>query len=131
MDMKLKTHTTFMNLANDLEQTEYTLNTSKPQYNLMGSEIVAAIIKAKAGARGLATCIAAPECTVAYSQLMEEPQIEQKWQRFQQARTTFFASSEPVIAVARPFEHSVIELRRAIKQARINMGLPGEELGDF
>lgn len=131
MDIKLKTHTTFMNLANDLEATEQKLSTRKPQNNLMRSGVVSAISKAKAGARGLADCIAAPECTVAYSQVIEAPQIHEKWNRFQQARTTYFASAEPVVAVARPFEHSLLELRQAIKQARINMGLPGDDDTDY
>lgn len=131
MDIKLKTHTTFMNLANDLEATEHKLSTSKPRYNLMESDVVSAISKAKAGARGLAICVAAPECTFAYSQIMEEPGIHEKWNRFQQASTTYFASAEPVVAVAKPFEHSLLELRQAIKQARINMGLPGDDDTDY
>jgi len=131
MDLKLKTHTTFMNLAKDLEATEHTLTIQKPQYNMMGSEIVSAIAKAKAGARGLAICVAEPECTFTYSQLMEQPQIQEKWHRFQAARTMYFASAEPVMVVAQPFQSSVLELRQAIKQARINMGLPGDDETDY
>jgi hypothetical protein len=127
MDLKLKTHTTFMNLANDLEETEHRLNARNPQYNLMKSDVVSAIAKAKGGARGLAICIAAPDCTFQYSLLMEQPQIQEKWNRFQEARTTYFASSEPVLVMANSFQSSVLELRQAIKQARINMGLPGDD----
>lgn len=130
MDLKLKTHTMFMNLANDLEETEHTLTVQKPRYSsLMESDAVAAIAVAKAGARGLAICIAAPGCTFAHAELVEQPRIQEKWHRFQEARTTYFASSEPVAAVARPFQSSVLDLVQAIKQARINMGLPGDDTG--
>jgi hypothetical protein len=121
----------FLNLAEDLEATERTL--CHPQWSQVAVAIGGEIVKARKGAFGLAQHIAAPRGTevIAYATTLDTPRVRETWDRFQEARTTYLASSDPVALTASPFHSSVRELRSAIKQARINMGLPGDDDTDY